>query len=265
MILEKLFIYPVKSLGGIEVTRARVERRGLQFDRRYMLADSNGRFLTQREHPIMALFRLQFRDDGIEVNAPDGSVLVLPYSIESGEEKKVQIWSSECVCIDAGELYNAFFQKTMGIDVSLVYMPEECERAVNPTFATEGDITAFSDGYPLLVMTTASLDDLNGRLSRPVGWDRFRPNLVLRNEVALEEDHWKTLEFDTVTLRVVKPCSRCVITTINQDTGIASKEPLRTLASYRNFDHNVNFGQNAIPQSFGMEIGIGQNVEARSV
>ncbi len=251
--IQDLYIYPIKSLGGYRVDQAEVTPRGLAHDRRWMLIDHNHRFLTQREHPVMAMLKTQPGDKGFRVfhlQHPDQSVDI-PWETD-GPGIEVAIWGDRCEAIALSPEADAWFSAHLGIPCQLVYMPERSRRQVDRTYAPEGTITGFTDGYPILVISQASLDDLNSRLEIPVPMNRFRPNLVLSGAEAYAEDRMHSFEINGMAFRGVKPCGRCVMTTIDQDTGVAGKDPLRTLASYRQVGNKVLFGQNVL----GLDKGI---------
>lgn len=251
MHLQNIFIYPIKSLGGIELKETIAEKRGLQYDRRYMLVDDEGKFLTQRQHPRMALLKVTKVSNQFNVKGTgdmSGGELFLPLAAEMGEAMRAQVWSDECDVIRVSDESDAFFSHMLGQSCRLVYMPDSSHRQVDRKYASDGDITAFSDGYPLLLIGSQSLVDLNSRLDEAIGWDRFRPNLVINTAEAFAEDGWRNFTIGDAKFERVKPCSRCVVTTIDQASGVASKEPLRTLAKYRTRDKYVDFGQNVIPR-----------------
>ncbi len=261
MKVQHLFIYPVKSLGGIELTSSIVEPRGLRYDRRFMLVDENGKFLTQRSFPKLATLRTSLLDYGIGIR-PDNSTdtLEIPFQVTEGEEISVQIWDDVVCGIVLSNEANQFFSRYLDRACRLVYMPDDSMRPIDPKFGSAGDITSFSDGYPILIIGTASLHDLNSRLEEKVSWDRFRPNLVVETEIPFEEDDWSSIQIGENSFRLAKPCARCVMTTVNQQTAIAGKEPLRTLASYRSVGNKVLFGMNTIPITLGGEIHKGASV-----
>jgi uncharacterized protein len=257
MHLEHLYIYPVKSLGGIAVSEAKLEKRGLAMDRRYMLVDEHGHFITQRVVHSLALIKLSLSLNGFTIT-PSGELGTqncdIPRSITNGEAIKVKVWDDAVDAIVADDSINNYFSTMLSMKCKLVYMPDQSLRQVEPKYAAEGDITSFSDAYPLLLIGSQSLTDLNNRLQNPIGWERFRPNLVIKTNSPYEEDTWRTIQLGNAQLKVAKPCSRCVMTTIDQNTAIASKEPLRTLATYRTVNNKINFGQNVIPKSEGVTL-----------
>ncbi|MFN0031859.1 MAG: MOSC domain-containing protein [Flavobacteriales bacterium] len=261
--LTHLFIYPVKSLGGIAVNEALMTKRGLQYDRRYMLVDENNHFMTQRENHRMALMKLKIREDHFEISYLHSNALLVPKQTEQGDLLTVQVWDDVCDAIHLPQC-DYFFSNALDKKCKLVYMREESLRPLPLQYAAAGDITSFSDGYPVLLFGSASLSDLNGKLQTPLGWDRFRPNIVVETQAPFEEDDWKKITIGDAQFRVAKPCARCVITTIDQATGEAGKEPLRTLSTYRTMDKKVMFGQNLIPDSLGVKVTVGNKLEVLS-
>jgi len=262
MFLSEIHLYPVKSLGGFAVQAAPVEKRGLQFDRRWMLVDRQGNFLTQREIHQMALIRtLALSNGGWQFEMEGRPPLLLDNPQGGGMPLEVTVWGDRCVAIEVSFVANFWFSEALGMDCRLVYMPEESLRPVEAAFRMQADdITSFSDGYPCLLVSTASLADLNNRLATPVPMNRFRPNLVISDTAPFEEDKWRTIQIGSVKFEIVKPCARCVVTTIDQATGQAGKEPLQTLATFRKFGNKIFFGQNIIPHQTGT-VRVGDKVE----
>lgn len=261
LIVSELNIYPVKSLGGIALQRAEVERFGLHPDRRWMVVDANGRYLTQREQSRMCLIQPEPIDDGLRLRAPGMDALQLSHAPDM-PSREVTVWNDRVEAEDCGDEAARWLSRFLGIDCRLVHFLDHGQRAVDPAYARPGDVTAFSDGFPLLLITQASLDDLNGRLDEAVPMRRFRPNLVIAGSTPYAEDTWKRLRIGDLTFRVAKPCSRCVITTIDPATGERhpDAEPLRTLASYRMRNNKIYFGQNLIADGEG-RLAVGQAVE----
>ena len=259
-----LHIFPVKSLGGISVYAWPVELRGFKHDRRWMVIDAGGNFLTQREIPQLARIGTEIIEDKIFVfdkrNPKD--YCMLPLELTSGAEVKTNVWQFESVSLAGDAESEKWISEKTGQPCRFVFMPDVVHRQVDLTYAREGDQTNFSDGYPVLLCNQASLDDLNTKLAHPVGMIRFRPNLVVAGAQPWEEDVWKEIEIGKNAMRVVKPCGRCVITTNDPETGIMSKEPLKTLASFRTMGHRIVFGQNCIPENAGM-IKVGDVVSVK--
>lgn len=252
--ISQLFIYPVKSLGGIEVTEAQLTDRGLQYDRRWMLVDNNNQFLTQREHPVMCLLQTAIEGDKLIVyykNNPEDKVHVLLQPLPTKKTVQVQVWDDECAAWFVSDEADEWCSNKLSMPCRLVYMPENEKRKVDARYATGEDITSFSDGYPLLMIGQASLDDLNSRLLEPLPMDRFRPNIVFTGGQPYDEDTMSHVRVNEIDLYGVKLCARCTITTINQTNGIKAKEPLLTLAGYRMKNNKIYFGQNVLLQQTG--------------
>src|SRR5579864_153130 len=233
--ISGLFIYPIKSLGGISVETALVTDRGFQYDRRYMLVDEHNMFLTQREYPVMALLQTTIDGNDLLVHhkKPVDLKLRLPLTpVNEGEVARVQVWEDTCEAIYISQTADKWFSERIGASCRLVYLPETSRREVDKRYALKDDITSFSDGYPILMIGQSSLDDLNSRMKEALPINRFRPNIVFTGGLPFEEDTMEHFIVNGIHCYAVKPCARCVITTTNQETGITGKEPLKTLASY---------------------------------
>ena len=276
MHISEINIYPIKSLKGISVDSAKVEERGLQYDRRWMLTDMDGVFLTQREFPKMAMVSTWIEEGGLGVSADRFGEAFIPFLPETGNKRQVTIWQSICEGEIYGGVLNEWFSDVLGTNCQLVYMPDNSRRSVNKRFDRGDDIVSFADGYPLMVLSEASLADLNSRLNEPLPMNRFRPNLVVSSVNAFAEDDWQRVRIGEALFRSTKPCERCVITTVDQARGeFAGKEPLKTLASYRMArnvmperygslgvnETAVLFGQNLIADTPGGGIKVGDKVE----
>jgi uncharacterized protein len=261
--VSQLFIYPVKSLGGISLQQSKVLAKGLAYDRRWMLIDEQGNFLTQRKLPVMALFKTSFSDDGQHIQVQfENEQLLIPFTI-SGNTFKAQVWDDEVDVVEVNQSISAWFSRYMGFTCRLVAFPEDKPRPVDPDYAIDTKSqTSLSDGYPLLIIGQASLDDLNGRLAERVGMERFRPNIVFDGGAPYEEEGWKRFRIGSLEMAGVKPCARCVMTTIDQQTGTVGKEPLAALSVYRRVGNKVLFGQNVIPLNEGM-IRVGDEILLR--
>ena len=242
-----LYVYPVKSCAGISLHGALVGRRGFENDRQYMLTGPSGLFLTQRELPRLALVSPSLAPAGLLLQAPGVAPLLIT-SADGGARRSVVVWRDQCEAVDQGDHAAAWFSAFLSAPVRLVRMAEDFSRKVNRDYAlSPSDETGFGDGYPFLLLGESSLADLNSRLSTPVDMRRFRPNIVVSGSGAYAEDSWRRLRIGPVEFGVVKPCARCVITTTDQDTAERGREPLATLATYRNVPgRGVMFGQNLI-------------------
>lgn len=256
--LSEIWIYPVKSLGGIALQQSEVMPRGLEHDRRWMLVDDKGMFLTQRTLPELALFQPEIKDGFLVIrhrgNTAEKISVALRPSFATGAEKlKVVVWDDTVEAFEVDKMASDWFSKMLGFSARLVYMPEESHRKVAPDYAVStADINSFSDGFPFLLIGQSSLDDLNSRLMEAVPMNRFRPNFVFTGGAAYEEETWREFTIGELTLFGVKPCSRCVMTTVDQEKGVKSgKDPLLALSKYRMVGNNVLFGQNLIAKQQG--------------
>jgi uncharacterized protein YcbX len=259
--VSSLHFYPVKSCRGVDIERATLEARGLRHDRRWMLVDDEGVFVTQREEPRLARVETAVEDGAIVLRVPGREALRLPVATTNADapRRRVRVWKSEVDAVDGGPQAAAWMTEWLGRSASLVHMPDDARRAVNPEYAREGDIVSFADGYPLLVVSESSLEDLGARLGRPVPMNRFRPNVVVRGSAPWAEDGWRRIRIGAIPMRVCKPCPRCVVTTVDQSTSERGDEPLRVLATFRKQDGGVMFGQNCAHDALG-EIAVGDSV-----
>ncbi|WP_233830073.1 MOSC domain-containing protein [Paraburkholderia sp. ZP32-5] len=288
--ISELFVYPIKSCAGIALREARLLATGLEYDRNWMITDPDGAMLTQRAYPRMALIRVEIGDADLIVSAPGMPVLRTPLdAARLGAAVKVEtkVWRDAAYGLDTGDEAAAWFTEFLGLPARLLRFNPARERIVDPgyTASTGGATTFFADGFPLLVIGQASLDDLNARLNGKgapsIRIDRFRPNIVLSGLDAYEEDYVETLSADVaatntagddphVELRLVKLCSRCPMPNIDQARGAPDpawpNEPTDTMLGYRvnaNFQGAVTFGNNALVASgAGAWLRVGQQVEA---
>ena len=259
--LSTIYYYPAKSMRGIQTTGAEVAERGLLHDRRWMLVDREGTFITQRQHPSLARVSLHPAPGGWQIQAPAMPLLSIRVPDEDAQTGTVTIWRDEVAVQHAGDEAADWFNRYTGVPgVQLVYMPDMTRRRVDGHYADKGEIVSFADGFPFLLISTASLADLNNRMQTPLPMSRFRPNLVVDGCTAFDEDGWKRIRVGGLTFRLVKPCSRCKVTTVDQLTAETGKEPLKTLASYRRWDNEVWFGMNLVHEQTG-ELHTGSEVE----
>lgn len=250
--VSALHVYPVKSMGGISLPAAEVTARGLALDRRWMVTDAEGVFVTQREHPRLALCRVSVQPNALHIDAPGMPTLRVPLSPPPGERISVRVWRSVCDAVVVSEDADIWLSEYLPIPCNLVFMPDDTRRAQNPDYAAGEGIVSFADGYPLLVVSEASLADLNRRLDVPLPMNRFRPNVVAAHVPAYDEDTWARVQIGSVLFHGVKPCDRCAITAIDQDTAARGMEPLPTLAGYRRARGKVFFGQYLVPDAPGI-------------
>lgn len=269
MQVSQINIYPIKSTRGISLEQVQVTRRGFSGDRRWMLIDTSNRFITAREFPRLTLVRSAFENDLLRLRAPEHPERTNPGELKlslvaSGSvSRQVEIWGQQVHLSDAGDAAAEWFSCYLEIPCRVVHLADDQHRPVDPNYARAGDEVSLADGFPVLLISEASLTDLNARLEQPVTMQRFRPNLVISAEEAFIEDCWKQLRIGEVEFESAKACPRCIFTTIDPDTAElhSHQEPLRTLGSYRRDSKGgVNFGQNLIPRSLGT-IHLGDSVQ----
>jgi uncharacterized protein YcbX len=258
MKVTNLFIYPIKACRGVRLERARIVARGFAADRRYMLIDAVNEFVTQRKRRELALVSVSLVEGGFELSAPGRAPLHVSEACEVGERVTARVWGHEGVGVRhvSG---SAWFSEYLGAKTSLVYMPDDHERPVNPDRALRGDVVSFADGYPLLLTSEESLAELNRRMPSPIGMLRFRPNIVIDGSSPFVEDTFARVRIGGTTFRGPKGCDRCVVTTIDPETAEAHAEPLKTLATFRKWDGKVWFGMNLIHDAPG-ELSVGDAV-----
>lgn len=259
IIVSGLSIYPIKSCQGIKQNSTLVERFGLENDRRWMVVDEHSVMITLRKFSKMCLIQVLLTKSGLVLKSNDMADLSI---IKPTHSKKVmvKVWDDECQAFDAGDEAANWLSHFLSKKCRLVYFPEDEFRQVDLSYARKGDKTAFSDGFPLLLISQESLDDLNSRLNQPITMERFRPNIVVSGCDAFAEDTWKKIRIGDSVFRIVKPCSRCVIPSINIETAVREEEPLKSLSSYRKRDNKILFGQNVIADDIG-KIALGMPLE----
>lgn len=262
MKLTEINIYPVKSLKGISLHEATVEGRGLQHDRRWMLTNSDGKFWTQRELPKMATITTAITDDGLVLSAPGNGEVSAGFGPENREEQTVEIWQDSPKALRYTNGINDWLRQVLDADVQLVYMHDDFRREVEPEYAVNDDIVSFADAYPFLVISEETLGFLNQKLEQPLPMNRFRPNLVVAGAEVHGEHNWRKFSVGENVFYGVKPCKRCVMTTVDQQSGeFTGKEPLKTLATYRSVPGGVIFGENLLIENPGGVIRVGDEVK----
>jgi len=265
VLVAGLFVYPVKSTRGVARGRVTLTPAGLEWDRQWMIVNATGVFLTQRSHPQLARIVPEVTADALRLSGPGLPALSVPLDT-AGARTSVRVWDCHCVGIEQGSEADAWVTRALGEPVRLIRVAPDMARVANPKFAgaTPAPL-GFADGYPILVCNEASLEDLNSRLPQRVPMERFRPNIVLAGLPAWAEDRIDTLEIGPVTLRLVKPCTRCTIPAIDQHSGQPSTDPTPALKKFR-FSRElrgVMFGENAvIAAGVGQEIALGAGVTA---
>jgi uncharacterized protein YcbX len=275
MKVTEINIYPIKSLGGISLEECLIEKRGFEFDRRWMLTDKNGEFFTQREFPKMATLSIEIKDNSLQISNSKNEQINVPFEFEKNQTQKVTVWNSICDAFVLPGNINEWLSNVLETDCQLVYMHDESEREISEFFRQDNEIVSFADGYPFLLIGENSLNDLNEKLETKLPMNRFRPNIVIDGAEAFAEDRWKKIQIGDSVFRSTKPCARCVMTTVEQNSGeFDGKEPLKTLAKYRlakdvfpgeleSLDLSANavlFGQNLVAENFGGKIKLGDEV-----
>jgi len=263
--LSELHIYPIKSLGGISLQEAEIVGTGLKYDRKWMLIDEKGTFVTQRKYFELALLQVSIDNLKLRVSHKKDPARQISFSLEenTGLRIPVSIWDDESTGLEVSKEVNAWFSDFMQMNLRLVQMPADARRLVDPRYADQNEIVSFADGYPCLLISQASLDGLNEKLEAAVKMDRFRPNFVFTGGDAHVEDTFAKFSLGEVQFSAVKPCARCVLTTIDQQTGEKGQEPLKTLSGYRTINKKVMFGQNLIHQGSG-SIRVGDEIRVLS-
>lgn len=249
MKISELHIYPIKSLAGISLSESQLGKSGLKYDRQWMLVDRNGKFLSQRSLPQMALFQVALQGDQLQIThigEHSGNGIQIPVSADSGELRKVSIWEDEVNALAVDPLADEWFSDMLHLPCSLVKMSAQHKRWIKKKYQVNGEHVGFADSMPFLLISQSSLDDLNERLITPVPMSRFRPNIVFVGGPAYIEDTWNQFTVGSVPFKITKPCARCVMTTVDQKSGEKGKEPLATLAQYRKQGKKILFGQNGI-------------------
>lgn len=243
-----LYEYPVKGLRGNPLCCAPVNKRGLAMDRRWMLVDPAGKFISQRQLAALTQLQPAYQDSlSIKYLPANDEMTVRPAAFS--QVTRVEVWGQQFAAHVAANGINNWLSKLLGQQVRLVYMAEEDHR---PLKSSPADMVSFADGYPVLLTSQSSLADLNRKLTVPVAMDRFRPNIVIEGPEPFAEDNWQRLQIGGVTFKVAKRCARCQVINIDQQRGEAGKEPLKTLSTYRQENNKVYFGINLIPENTGI-------------
>ncbi len=244
--LEEIWIYPVKGMGGIRLKSSRILEKGLPFDRRWMLIDQNNRFLSQREQAILALFKVEWSAHNFKISFKGESIQLDSESDPIPESINAVIWDDTVSVLEVNRETSEWISSRMGLDCRLVKFPEGNLRRVDPRYSLQNENVSLADAYPYLVIGNSSLDELNRRMENPLPMNRFRPNFVFSGGIPFEEDDWHEFRIGVNRFAAVKPCARCVVPTINQDTAQKGVEPLLALSRFRKWEAKVLFGQNVI-------------------
>jgi uncharacterized protein len=261
--LSEIWIYPIKSMGGIRLSKSGVLPKGLRYDRRWMLIDEAGIFITQRVHSSMAFFKLSLSGEQFTVNFKDDYIHLPANASVSPTPITATVWDDTIEVNEVLGEYSQWFSQRLGINCRFVHFPEQNPRLVDEKYRLQNDSVSLADGYPFLIIGQSSLDDLNTRLENTVPMNRFRPNFVFTGGAPYEEDHWRNFAIGKNRFVGVKPCGRCALTTVNQETTERGTEPLTTLTSYRRMNNKVNFGQNLLAIDY-YEIHEGDKIELAS-
>ncbi|HUX49290.1 MAG TPA: MOSC N-terminal beta barrel domain-containing protein [Spirochaetia bacterium] len=260
MRISAITIYPVKSLAGNQVTEAEVTGTGFRNDRSWMIVGDDGIFITQRQHPALALVQAELTANGIRLTVPGREPMEIA-ARDDGDRVPVEVWEQPCDAADQGDDAASLFSEYLGRDCRLVRMHAGFRRRIKPKYYTGDEASlSFADSMPFLLISEASLDELNGRLDEPLPMNRFRPNLVVAGGAAYQEDRWHRIRVGSILMRVVKSCIRCEMTTIDQATAAKGIEPLETLGTYRSGAKGVLFGRHLLHESLGV-IHLGDEVE----
>jgi uncharacterized protein YcbX len=259
--LTEINIYPVKSLGGISLPHSFVEEQGLKYDRRWMLVYENGTFFTQRDHPQMAMLQTEIKNDVLHIFHSQSKTheLVIPPVPDGSSELEVTVWDDKCTARTYSKKIDDWFTEVLGFNCRLVFMSEDIRRELNTEYARNKSVS-FADAYPFLIIGKESLKDLNNKMKKELPMSRFRTNFVFGGGEPFDEDQWQKIRIGKIDFDVVKPCARCVITTVNNNTGKKEKEPLATLAKFRKVNGKVLFGQNMVTDGRG-KIEVGSQIE----
>jgi uncharacterized protein len=261
--ITSLTLYPVKSMKGVSLLSSDVDLIGLKGDRRWLVVDANGKFQTIREHGDLAQITADDKDDTLLLKHPTHGNIAVQTPDASADIRDVKIWRSDVKARRACPAASAFLSEAFGRPLDLVYLHDAQARSINPKFAISTDRVSFADGFPVLLTSQTSLEDLQNRTGMHLDIRRFRTNIAITGAQAWAEDHWKRIQIGNVQFRIAKPCSRCIVTTMDPDSGEKTKgnEPLATLSKFhRAADGEIIFGQNLIPETTG-HIAVGDAVQ----
>lgn len=251
IVVQSLHVYPVKSCRGIDLDHAEVATTGFRHDRRWMVVGPDGGFLSQRSHPALATVATRLEPERLVLACEDRPPLGIALDGSLSAPRTVTLWGDACDALSEGPAAASWLSSVLETPCELVRLADDRGRGVDPEYAAAGDRVGFADGFPFLLISQASVDQLNRRLSEPVPTDRFRANIVIAGCPPHAEDRWTALEIGDVSFRVAKPCARCVIVNTDQRAGTRSSEPLQTLARYRQVGGRAMFGQNLVHRSTG--------------
>jgi uncharacterized protein len=256
--VASIFVYPVKSCAGYGLDEAKIIDTGFDHDREWMVVNDQGWFITQRQYPFMATIHPTIEGDILKLESPGVESLTVP--IKAEDKHIVTIWGSSIKAYDQGDEAGKWFSALLGRDCRLVRKTPSMRKISKRRQVTGKELVGFADGYPFLLTSVASLDDLNARMEKPVPITRFRPNLVIAGGEAFQEDTWSKIKIGEAIFRVAKPCSRCEMINVDQQTGERDVQPLDTLGTYRRHAKGIWFGQHLVQETLGT-IRVGDKVE----
>jgi uncharacterized protein YcbX len=250
--LAAIHIFPLKSCAPLPLAQARVQARGIEHDRRWLVVDENSTFITARKYPRMTLIRAVPSDQGLRLDAP-GMPTLHVRTPDASRRTSAVVWNNTVAPLAGDGESAAWLSEFLGRPCSLVYMDDACARPVDPNRARPGDMVSFADSHPITVLSASAIDQLNAKLAQPIPAQRFRPNLLIDGVEPHAEDSWKRIRIGEVELDLLGPCVRCAFPTIDFETGIPDPggEPIRTLTKYRRAPNGVIFSQNATPRVLG--------------
>lgn len=253
--VQDIFIYPIKSLVGIKVTQGKCLIRGFELDRRWMLVDDNGKFISQRTEHSLAFLNTCISENEIHVflkDFPQQGISIPTHPACKEKIITVELWDDKIECYHFSEETDRWFSNFLRKSCKLIYMLEDTVRPVNERYAIFNEQVSFADAFPYMLIGQSSLNYLNTKLATPVPMNRFRPSIVVSGTHPYDEDLWDEIKIGDVYFKVAKPCSRCVLVTVDQDTAQKSREPLYTLSKYRSLNNKVMFGQNLLALNEGL-------------
>lgn len=257
-VVTELYIYPIKSLGGISVQSAKAEEMGFENDRRWMLVDKENQFITQREYPKLSQFYPNIKGNKIEISHFDATH---EFFINESLEEPIfsKVWDDESKVVEVNKATSEWFSQQLGFECKLVKVLNNGDRKHSSSKLNQTLNVSLADGYPYLLIGTKSLDQLNEKLKEKITIQRFRPNIVINSQIPHEEDSFETFKIGNVKFKNAKPCGRCIMVNNNPETGIVLKEPLKTLSKYRAFNNYVFFGTNIFSLNEGT-IAVGDDL-----
>lgn len=260
MHISEINVYPVKSLAGISMPSAELTFAGFQFDRQWMVVETDGTFMTQRIYPQMALIETAIENGKLKLSSFGMESHLVDSANKQSTRINTEVWGDAVNAVELSPETSEWLSQALDAPCKLVSFPTDETRQCDPKFSNQGEHTKFADGFPVLLISQESLDNLNRRLKETVGMDRFRPNLVVSGCEPHAEEKWEKIRVNNVDLRFVKPCERCSVPTVNPQTGVLDgPEPIHTLSSYRQRNGKVFFGMNLIPENEG-KISVGDEI-----